>query len=130
LLLPFLLFLLAFLLSVSAYFERKPWLRWLALLVILHGVFLYPIGSFNKAPRDLWASIFRRDDATFKERPGVQPVVQAVRNAVAEEHMAVLLLNAATNTWVLPFFHIKNFHVMPLPRMTEALVPGGAMHHV
>jgi len=127
LLLPFLLFLLAFLLSVSAYFERKPWLRWLALLVILHGVFLYPIGSFNKAPRDLWASIFHRDDATFKERPGVQPVVQAVRNAVAEEHMAVLFLDARTNAWVLPFFQIKKLHVLPRPRMTEAPVPAGLL---
>ena len=127
LLLPFLLFLLAFLLSVSTYFERKPWLRWLALLVILHGVFLYPIGSFNKAPRDLWASIFHRDDATFKERPGVQPVVQAVRNAVAEEHMAVLFLDARTNAWVLPFFQIKKLHVLPRPRMTEAPVPAGLL---
>ena len=127
LLLPFLLFLLAFLLSVSAYFERKPWLRWLALLVILHGVFLYPIGSFNKAPRDLWASIFHRDDATFKERQGVQPVVQAVRNAVAEEHMAVLFLDARTNAWVLPFFQIKKLHVLPRPRMTEAPVPAGLL---
>jgi hypothetical protein len=127
LLLPFLLFLVAFLLSVSAYFERKPWLRWLALLVILHGVFLYPIGSFNKAPRDLWASIFHRNDATFKERPGVQPVVQAVRNAVAEEHMAVLFLDASTNAWVLPFFQIKKLHVLPRPRMTEAPVPDGLL---
>jgi len=127
LMLPFLLFLLAFLLSVSAYFQRKPWLRWLALLVILHGVFLYPIGSFNKAPRDLWASIFHRDDATFKERPGVQPVVQAVRNAVAEEQMAVLFLDASTKAWVLPFFQIKKLHVLPRPRMTEAPVPAGLL---
>jgi hypothetical protein len=127
LLLPFLLFLLAFLLSVSAYFERKPSLRWLALLVILHGVFLYPIGSFNEAPRDLWASIFHRDDATFKERPGVQPVVKAVRNAVAEEHMAVLFLDASTKAWVLPFFQIKKLHVLPRPRMTEAPVPAGLL---
>jgi hypothetical protein len=93
----------------------------------LHGVFLYPIGSFNKAPRDLWASIFHRNDATFKERPGVQPVVQAVRNAVAEEHMAVLFLDASTNAWVLPFFQIKKLHVLPRPRMTEAPVPDGLL---
>jgi len=127
LLVPFLLFLTASLLRVSWYFERMPWLQLLALLVILHGVFLYPIGSFNKAPRDLWASIFHRDDATFKERPGVQPVVQAVRNAVAEEHMAVLFLEARTNAWVLPFFQIKKLHVLPRPRMTEAPVPAGLL---
>ncbi len=115
LLLPFLLFLLAFLLSVSAYFERIPWLRWLALLVILHGVFLYPIGSFNKAPRDLWASIFQ--------------VVQAVRDAVSEKQMAVLFLDADTDSWVLPFFQIKRLNVLPRPGMTEAPVPAGLLQN-
>src|SRR5213082_2212164 len=65
--------------------------------------------------------------ATFKERPGVQPVVQAVRNAVAEEHMAVLFLDASTNAWVLPFFQIKKLHVLPRPGMTEAPVPAGLL---
>jgi len=54
-------------------------------------------------------------------------VVQAVRNAVAEEHVAVLFLNAATNSWVLPFFQIKNLHVLPQTRMTEAPVPAGLL---
>ena len=128
LLLPFLLFLLAFLLVLSVHFEKKAWLQLLALLVILHGVFLYPIGSFNKAPRDLWAAIFHRDDATFKERPGMQAVVQAVRDTVADEHMSILFLDAGADAWVLPFFQIKKLHVLPRPRIREAPLPNGLLH--
>jgi len=129
LLLPFLLFLLAFLLKIGAYCEKRAWLQGLAYLVIFHGIFLYPIGSFNKAPRDLWASIFHRADATFKEKPSMQPVVQAVRDAVAKERMAVLFLDAGTGSWILPFFQIKKLHVLPRPRITEAPVPAGLLQH-
>jgi len=128
LLLPFLLFLLALLLGVAPWLEQKAWRQGLACLVILHGVFVYPIGSFNKAPRDLWASIFHRDDATFKERPAMQGVVDGIRSAVTQEHMAILFLDAGTGSWVLPVFQVKNLHVLPRPRMTEAPVPARLLH--
>jgi len=58
----------------------------------------------------------------------MQAVVQAVRDAVSEKQMAVLFLDAGTDSWVLPFFQIKRLNVLPRPRMTEAPVPGGLLH--
>jgi hypothetical protein len=128
LMLPFLLFLLAFILTLDKSFVRKPWLKWLVYLLLVHGIIVYPVRSFNKSPRDFWAAIVRRDDATFKEEPSMEEVFQEVRNDVGKEKMRILFLKAAGDSWILPFFELKKLKVIPCPHITEPPAVTGLLH--
>jgi hypothetical protein len=130
LMLSFLLFLLAGILSLQGlYLGRKPWPGWLLCVAILHGIAVYPLFSYNKSPRDLWTAIARREDATFKEKPGMQEVFDGVQNAVFEKKMAILFLHAGGNSWVLPFFQIEKLQMIPRPTIKEIPVVTGDMLH-
>jgi hypothetical protein len=84
---------------------RPGWraLRWPLLALAVYSVVAYPLTSFNKRPSDLAGAILRREAQEFKERPGMQRVVAAVREWRERHPDGEVLMLAGSDSWVLPF---------------------------
>ena len=107
LLLPVAALTIALTLIATAPSRLRPVWSTLMLVVSAYAAIAYPIQSYNKTPRDLYAGITDRETQTAKERPGMKAVVDAVLTWSKQNPNGRLLLLPGPDSWVLPLFTLE-----------------------
>jgi hypothetical protein len=96
----------------------------LLVLAVWSGV-IWPIHSLNKNPRGLVDSIRHRQDFAFKERPTMEPVIRDIQDRANHGQLRQLTVCAGSDSWLLPFFSVKDLRVELQPDAERLpLVPG------
>ena len=118
LLLPMVLFTLAFSHIVLNLTHRLPSARVGYLLLLLFCATVYPLYSYNKKPSDIRSSITNREELFLRERDGKKEMVDHLRSVLRADPGSILLLHAGEDAWVLPFLLLEGFDAQPVPNLT------------
>ena len=118
LLLPMVLFTLAFSHIVLNLTHRLPLARIGYLFLLLSCATVYPLYSYNKKPSDIRSSITNREGLFLKERDGKMEMVDHLRSLLRTDPNSILLLHAGEDAWVLPFLLLEGFNAQPVPNLT------------
>ena len=125
LMLPFAALTIALVSAVRRYSGPHPWPLWTLAALSSYAAIAYPLLSFNKRPRDLWDAVQHRQNAEFRERPAMGPIVAAAREWQATHPGQMLGLLPGTDSWVLPFFYDASLKVTIIRSTELAAVEAG-----
>jgi 4-amino-4-deoxy-L-arabinose transferase-like glycosyltransferase len=89
-----------------------------ALIVLLGYAFLCPIGSYNRHPGMLSASVTKRTEVMTMENPVIQTVLEDLRSSFASAPQATVILCPGPDSWVLPFYLDSRWRVYNRPALT------------
>ena len=89
--------------------------------LIIAYIILNPFFSQNKNPKSFIPALYNRAEFKLLENPGYIEVYNDISNRISDEHLKSLVLFAGSDAWVLPFFSIKNFSVVPEPDVSKLI---------
>ena len=119
LLLPFMLFGLAFTLYALRDGPRLRTRRVLLLALLLFSAVVYPLHSFNRKPSDLVLAVTHGAALETSERPMVREIVRDLKDRVRAGETAPLLMTAGVGAWTYDVLKIKHLNVLPVPTLNR-----------
>lgn len=119
LLLPFMLFGLAFTLFALREGTHLRTRRVLLLVLLLFSAVVYPLHSFNRKPSDLVLAVTHGAALETSERPMVRDIVRDLRDRVRAGETAPLLLTAGKGAWTYDMLKLKHLRVLPIPTLNR-----------
>ena len=82
-------------------------------MILFASLVLTPITSFNHKPSDLVQSICDRDHYQVLENERIYQIINDVKSLSITGTTKTILLIAGTDSWILPFYHIKGIKTYP-----------------
>ncbi len=91
--------------------NNRPWQIIAVAGIAAYSAIVYPLLSFNKRPRDLFASVAQRQHQELRERPGMEPLMNTVRALALQKPTTPIWLLAGEDSWVFPLLNEPRLHV-------------------
>jgi hypothetical protein len=122
LLLPFVLFTVAATIFVVHDASWSGLGRKVFLGLSLYSAILFPLYSYNKAPRHIWLSLTDRDAMTTLERPTMLEILKDLRARKSELGASPMLIYASGDSWVLPLLQMNEVQTVSCPHLSPSII--------
>ena len=119
LVLPFVLFTLAFVLYALRAGPHARLRRVLLVTLLLYSSVVYPLHSLNRKPSDLWPACSHREALATSERPMMSEIVDDLQARVRAGQGAPLLMTAGVGAWTYDILNIEHLDVLPTPTLNR-----------
>ena len=126
LLLPFILFGMAFTLWLLREGPHVRGRRVFLGTLLLYSAIIYPLHSYNRKPSDLLLAWTHREQLELSERPGMTEIVDDLKAKAEANPAEPLLLIAGVDSWTYDILKIDHLNVLPTPTLDPATLARAA----